>query len=133
AQSVVHGQAMLQSAREVTGILFKGVDPAGDVTDLQQYIVKGAYALDTDSSGLPGMVIGQKMAQSLQADVNSVLTAYTVEGLPSPLSSPEIKQFRLKGIYQTGIGEFDNSFALVARSHAKKLFGFPPEEASIVE
>jgi len=133
AQAVVNGQAMLQSSDQVTGILFKGVKQSGGVTDLRQYIIEGSYALETDSTGLPGMVVGNKLAQSLQADISSVLTAYTIEGLPSPLSSPEIMQFRLKGIYQTGIGEFDRSFALVARPYAKNLFGFSPEEASVVE
>src|SRR5699024_5679396 len=133
AQAVVNGQAMLQSSDQVTGILFRGVDQSGDVTNLEDFIVKGTYSLDTDSSGLPGMVIGQKLAKTLQADINSVLTAYTVEGIPSPLSSPEIQQFRLKGVYQTGIGEFDDSFTMVPRSYAKDLFGFTSQEASRVE
>lgn len=133
AQAVVHGQAMLQSPDEVTGILFKGVGPKGDVTDLRQYIQKGQYFLGKDSTGLPGIVLGAKLARTLDADTHSVLTAYTVEGIPSPLSSPEIKQFRLTGIYQTGIGQFDNLFALVGRSQARDLFQIPPRQASLVE
>ncbi|SMO40531.1 ABC transporter permease [Fodinibius sediminis] len=133
AQAVIEGQAMLQSPEEVTGILFKGVDQKGDVTDIRQYIDRGRYFLGKDSTGMPGIVIGSKLAQSLSADINSVLTAYTIEGLPSPLSSPEIKQFRLSGIYQTGIGQFDNIFALVARPHAQQLFQVPPDQASVIE
>jgi lipoprotein-releasing system permease protein len=133
AQAVVNGQAMLQSSEEVTGILFKGVNEEGDVTDIKQYISKGHYFLGTDSTGLPGMVLGSKLAQSLNADTNSVLTAYTIEGLPSPLSSPEIQQFRLQGIYETGIGQFDNIFALVARPYAQHLFQVPTEQASQME
>lgn len=133
AQAVVNGQAMLQSPEDVTGILFHGVDIKGDVTDIRQYITKGSYNLTKDSTGLPGMVVGAELANTLNADINSVLTAYTVEGLPSPLSSPEIKQFRLSGIYETGIGQFDDVFALVARPYAKDLFGIPPTNASSVE
>ena len=133
AQAVINGQAMLQSAEDVTGILFKGVNAEGDVTDIRNYIHKGRYFLGKDSTGLPGMVVGAKLAQSLNADINSVLTTYTVEGLPSPLSSPEIKQFRLTGIYQTGIGQFDDIFALLARPHAQELFQFSSEQASVME
>lgn len=133
AQAVVEGQAMVQSSEEVTGILVKGVDEEGDVTDIRQYIDRGRYFLGEDSTGMPGIVVGSKLAQSLSADINSVLTAYTVEGIPSPLSSPEIKQFRLSGIYQTGIGQFDDIFALVARPHAQQLFQVPDEQASAVE
>lgn len=133
AQAVVEGQAMIQSSDEVTGVLVKGVNEGGDVTDIRQYIDRGRYFLGEDSTGMPGMVVGSKLAQALNADINSVLTTYTVEGLPSPLSSPEIKQFRLSGIYQTGIGQFDDIFALVARPHAQKLFQVPDVQASVME
>ncbi|MGD8426353.1 MAG: ABC transporter permease [Balneolaceae bacterium] len=133
AQAVIDGQAMLQSSDEVTGTMFKGVDETGDVTDIRSYISRGHYDLSTDSTGLPGIVIGADLAKTLGANINSVLTAYTMEGLPSPLSSPEIKQFRLTGIYQTGVGQFDDILALVARSHAKQLFEMPESNASAIE
>jgi lipoprotein-releasing system permease protein len=124
---------MIQSPDEVTGTLFKGVDESGDVTDIRTYVNKGSYDLATDSSGLPGIVIGADLAKTLDVDINSVLTAYTIQGLPSPLNSPEIKQFRLSGIYQTGIGQFDEALALVSRPHAQKLFQIPGEKASAME
>jgi len=133
AQAVVRSQSMIQSPDDVTGTLFKGVDEQGDVTDIRQYISKGSYDLTTDSSGLPGMVLGADLAKTLNADTNAILTSYTIEGMPSPLNSPEIKQFRLKGIYQTGIGQFDNVLALVARPHAQKLFQFDESTASAIE
>ncbi|NGP89843.1 ABC transporter permease [Fodinibius halophilus] len=132
-QPVITSQSMLQSSEDVTGTLFKGVSKEGDLTDIRNYITKGSYNLGTDSTGLPGMVLGSKIAKTLGADINSVLTAYTIDGLPSPLNSPEIKQFRLTGIYQTGISQFDNILALVARPHAQKLFQFQESSASAIE
>jgi lipoprotein-releasing system permease protein len=133
AQAVVNGQTMIQGADDVTGTLLKGVDKQGDVTDIRDYITKGTYDLSTDSAGRPGIVIGSKLAQTLNVDINSTLTAYTVDGLPSPLSSPEIEQFRLSGIYQTGIGQFDDVLALSARPYVQKFFLKSPEEASAIE
>jgi len=133
AQAVVNGQTMIQGADNVTGTLLKGVDKEGDVTDIRDYITKGTYDLSTDSAGRPGIVIGSKLAQTLNVDINSTLTAYTVDGLPSPLSSPEIEQFRLSGIYQTGIGQFDDILALSARPYVQKFFLKSPEEASAIE
>ncbi|HEX6982207.1 MAG TPA: ABC transporter permease [Balneolaceae bacterium] len=133
AQAVVDGQAMLQTSQDVAGVLFHGVDMQGDVTDVRQYITKGSYDLTKDSTGLPGIIIGADLAKTLDAEINSVLTSYTVEGLPSPLSSPQIKQFRLTGIYETGIGQFDDVFALVARPFAKDLFRIAGTQASSIE
>lgn len=132
-QAVMGGQMMIQTSDEVTGTLLKGVDKNGDVTDIKKYISKGTYDLTTDSNGRPGIVIGSKLAKALNADINSTLTAYTVEGLPSPLNSPEIKQFRLTGIYQTGVGQFDDVLALSARPHVRKLFQKNKNQASAIE
>ena len=133
AQAVTYGQAMIQSSEEVTGIFFKGVEPGGDVTDLKQYISAGSFDLSTDSAGMPGIILGNKMAETLNAAVGSVLTAYTIEGIPSPLNSPEIQQFRLSGIYQTGIDRFDDIYALIDKRYAQELFGLPGVQASAIE
>jgi lipoprotein-releasing system permease protein len=133
AQAVVNGQTMIQGADNVTGTLLKGVDKQGDVTDIRNYITRGTYDLSTDSAGRPGIVVGSKLAQTLNVGINSTLTAYTVDGLPSPLSSPEIEQFRLSGIYQTGIGQFDDVLALAARPYVQKFFLKSPNEASAIE
>lgn len=134
AQPVINGQVMLQSSDDVTGSMLKGVDLEGDVTEIRNYINEGSYNLSTtDSTNMPGLVLGAGLANTLDADINSILTAYTVEGLPSPLSSPEIKQFRLAGIYETGIGQFDDLFAVVARPHSRQLFQMPETNASAIE
>lgn len=134
AQPVINGQVMLQSSEEVTGSMVKGVSLKGDVTDIEEYISEGRYYLGTaDTSKLPGLVLGAGLANTLNADINTVLTAYTVEGLPSPLNSPEIQQFRLAGIYETGIGQFDELFALIGRPHARELFQLNSRQASAVE
>lgn len=133
AQAVVSGQAMIQSSQQVTGTFFKGVDSAGDVTDLKNYIAKGRYELGVDSTGLPGIIIGNQLAQTLQANIGDKITSYTVDGIPSPLDSPEIQQFRLTGIYQTGIDRFDDVLAIVDRKYARELFNFPELYSSGVE
>lgn len=133
AQAVINGQTMIQGVDAVTGTLLKGVDQQGDVTNIKDYIIKGTYDLSTDSAGRPGIVIGSKLAQTLNVDIHSTLTAYTVDGLPSPLSSPEIEQFRLSGIYQTGIGQFDDILALSSRPYVQKFFLKSPDEASAIE
>jgi lipoprotein-releasing system permease protein len=133
AEPVITGQVMIQSPEGVTGTLCKGVSPTGDVTNLRSYITKGRYDLSTDSSGLPGMILGNGLAKKLQAKIGDKIIAYTVKGIPSPLSSPDIQQFRLTGIYKTEIGTLDHAFALVNRSYARKLFQMPPLYSSEID
>ncbi|MDZ7773889.1 MAG: ABC transporter permease [Balneolaceae bacterium] len=133
AQAVVEGEAMVQTASQVTGTRFKGVSPGAVVTDLQQYVSRGEYDLSSDSAGMPGIVLGSSMARSLDADIGSVLTAFTAEGIPSPLNSPEIQQFRLTGVYQTGIDRFDDLLAIIDKRYAGQLFQLPGAHATAVE
>jgi lipoprotein-releasing system permease protein len=133
AEPVVTGQAMIQSPAKVTGSLFRGIPPSSHITDLRSYIVNGSYNLSVDSTGLPGIIIGVDLAKQLQAKVGDKITTYTVNGIPSPLESPNIQQFRLTGIYKTEISSFDQAFALIGIKYAKKLFNMPGLYSSAVD
>lgn len=133
AQPVVTGQAMVQSSNEVTGVFLKGVSKTGGVTQLKNYITEGHFNLTSDSTQRPGIVIGSDLARALDTHVGDILTTYTVTGIPTPLESPEIQQFYLAGIYETGIGQFDEGLAIVARKYAKQLFTMPKLYSSKIE
>jgi lipoprotein-releasing system permease protein len=132
-QPVVLGQVMIQSSRDVSGTLIKGVPDEGDVTNLRSYIVQGVYDLTIQESGLPGIIIGAALARTIGAGIGDRVTAYAVEGMPTPFNSPEIRQFTLTGIYQTGIARFDDNFALTNIETVRRLFNLGPQKASAME
>ena len=132
-QVVIQGEVMIQTKDQVTGTRLKGVDVAAPRYGISRYLSEGNYNLEEDSTGLPGIVLGAQLAQDIAAEIGSVVTVYTIEGIPSVINSPEIKQFRLTGIYETGIEQFDNVFAMVNREHARTLFGYHQNEADAVE
>tara|TARA_Y100001935_G_scaffold132584_1_gene109790 strand:- start:761 stop:1993 length:1233 start_codon:yes stop_codon:yes gene_type:complete len=132
-QIVVEGQVMIQTKDGITGTLLKGVNETGDVSGLSEYVVEGSFDLTTPDDGFPGLVIGKKLAQQLQADIGSVITVYTVNGVPSLINSPEIQQYRLTGVYQTGIDIFDGLYAISARKYTSDLFGLSPQQGHGIE
>lgn len=133
AQPVVMGEVMIQ-ARDVSGTAFKGVsETGGDVTQLRSYIRQGTYDLSVQKSGLPGIIIGSSLARTIGAEIGDRITTYALDGLPSPLNTPEILQFTLTGVYQTGIARFDDNFALANISSARQLFRLAGGEASALE
>lgn len=132
-QAIIQGQVMMQTRDAITGTTLKGVNLEKPDYGVVDYLTEGEYQLGIDSTGLPGMVMGADLARQIQADVGSVITVYTVEGIPSLINSPEIKQFRLTGIYETGIDRFDNVFALIERQHARNLFSFEEHQANSIE
>jgi len=132
-QSVFTGQVMIQSARDVSGTLIKGVPLPGDITDLETYISEGRYDLSTQESGLPGLILGAELASTIGADIGSRVTTYAIDGLPSPFNTPEIQQYTLTGIYQTGIDRFDDNYALAEVTSVRSLFSEKNSGASSLE
>ncbi|NBC66527.1 MAG: FtsX-like permease family protein [Bacteroidetes bacterium] len=132
-QPVVLGQVMIQSAGDISGMLIKGVPETGDVTQLSDYIVQGSYDLSLQQSGLPGIIIGQDLARTIDAEIGNKITVFALEGLPTPFNTPEIEQFTLTGIYQTGIDRFDDNFALTTSQPVRDLFGYNSQYASSME
>ncbi|MDI6401798.1 ABC transporter permease [Balneolaceae bacterium ANBcel3] len=132
-QPVIYSQGMLQTRDFAEGVFFKGVDPEGDLSDIRNYIRNGSYDLTTDENGMPGAVIGARLAQNLNAEPGSILTAYAIQGMPTPLNLPQIQQFRLSGVYHTGIDTFDDTMILISRSYARTLFDMAEPKASQLE
>lgn len=133
-QAVVYGQGMVQAGERVEGTFLKGVpDVDGDLSDIRTYITQGTYDLTVQTSGKYGIVMGERLARNLNAVVGQTIAVYTVQGTPSPSNLPEIKQFELTGVYQTGIDRFDDVFALIGIQHASDLFGLTPPAATMID
>ncbi|MTI88377.1 MAG: ABC transporter permease [Balneolaceae bacterium] len=132
-QIVVQGQVMMQTRDEVTGSVLKGIEGEEAGSNIQPYINSGTFDLSKDSTGKPGILIGSDIATAINADIGDVLTVYTIEGVPSLLNSPEIQQFTLRGTYEIGMAEFDEAFAIVDASYARKLLRLSPNQASGIE
>ncbi|TVQ65624.1 MAG: ABC transporter permease [Balneolaceae bacterium] len=132
-QAVLLAQVMIQASADISGTLLKGISGDKDVTDLAQYISRGTYDLSQQPSGFPGLIIGSAMARNIGADVGSRVTVFALDGLPSPFNTPEIEQFTVTGIYQTGIARFDDNFALAGIESLKSITGAGTNQASMME
>ena len=133
SQAVIYSQGMVQTRDFAEGTFIKGVDRDGDLSNIRQYIRDGEYNLGPNEEGLPGAVIGARLARNLDASPGSVITAYAIRGMPTPLNLPQIQQFHVSGIYHTGIDQFDDVLMLVDVDYARGLFEMPPPRATQVD
>ncbi|NBC27645.1 MAG: FtsX-like permease family protein [Bacteroidetes bacterium] len=132
-EPAIIGNVMIQAASGISGTVIKGVNPGGDLTQLGSYIVEGEYTLAPTNSGLPGILLGQSLAGEIGASIGSRVTVFALDGLPSPLNTPEIRQYTLTGMYSTGIDRFDDSFAIADISTVRTLFGLGVRQSSVME
>lgn len=112
------------------GLVIKGVDPETivKVSDLQRNIVYGKLDLGIAAGPegerpLPGIVLGFNLADKLVVGVGDKVTIISpvgVIGMFGPM--PPVMQFRVTGYFQTGLYQYDDTFAYISLESAQKLF-----------
>jgi lipoprotein-releasing system permease protein len=87
-------------------------------------MVAGAYDLSREVGGMPHLVIGRKLATKLALDIGDKATIF---GLSRGFSqaAPRVMQFRVVGIYESGMAEYDDVYAFTNLQDAQILFQLP--------
>jgi lipoprotein-releasing system permease protein len=124
-QVYAHKPAVLQSsriaedgttAREIQGVVVKGVSGDYDWTFMQSRLTEGVvptFSRDTISNQL---LISKTLAAQLQLKTGDTVAAYFLNN-----SSPRERKFVVCGIYHTGMGEFDKKMVFTDIKHIRIL------------
>jgi lipoprotein-releasing system permease protein len=122
AAPYVQAQGMLSFDGQVRGMMVRGILPEAEdkVADFGRYMKVGK--LDALRPGEFGMVLGSELARALRAPGRQGHAAGAA-GLVTPAAIlPRIKQFRVVGIFEAGMFEFDSGLALIHLADAQKLY-----------
>jgi len=121
AAPYVMGQSLLKVNDDVTGVMVRGVDPEfeGTVTDLARNMIKGDLTdLDRDS-----VVIGIEMMRLYGLGIGDLVTLVSPSEISSPFGMvPIMESFSVKGIFETGMYEYDTSLILTSLPAARSFF-----------
>ena len=119
----VLGQAMLSVGDANRGVLIRGVDPAQEdtVADIGRHMARGSFASLTPGSF--NVVLGAELARALGVHVGDSVVAITPQGVVTPAGTlPRIKTFKVAGIFEINMSEFDSGLAFVNIDDAEKLY-----------
>lgn len=118
-------EAIIKSKALSEGMVVYGIDPNQDNSEIKSFIKTGKYSF-TSSSGLPGLLIGKKLAQKLFVKVGDKVTVFTLrlDSPPSETNPPAIEQFSITGIYESGMAEYDDINCYVNIKDANNLLGY---------
>ncbi|HBC56515.1 MAG TPA: lipoprotein-releasing ABC transporter permease subunit [Gammaproteobacteria bacterium] len=119
----VDGQGMLIVGGEVRGVLLRGILPEREtqVSNLATNIILGE--LKDLKAGEFGIILGKDLALRLGAVTGesvTVVTPQTTVTLAGIL--PRYKRFRVVGVFEAGMYEYDSAFALMHIEDAAKLY-----------
>jgi lipoprotein-releasing system permease protein len=128
ASPYIFSQVMISSGSGATGGILRGVDvaTAGEVTRLPRDVRVGRLEdLAGTPEGEPARVIlGKELAANLGVTVDDTVEVLVPGGSVTPLGAfPRVGRFRLSGVFESGMYEYDNSFAYISIEEAGGLMG----------
>ena len=119
----VMAQGMLSYGQGVQGAIVRGVMPKLEdkVADLGKHMKVGS--LDDLIAGEFNIVLGGDLAQLLGISVGEKVVLLAPQGQFTPTGVvPRIKQFKVVGLFQIGMYEYDAGLALIHIDDAAKLY-----------
>jgi len=119
---IIQKEAVIRYKTNVEGIILKGIIPETDLSTTRSKVIGGKFDLNPIDSVFSRLLIGDKLAKKLNIEVGNKLIVFGLNGIPSPLNQPKIKQFIVSGIYETGLRDFDDIIIYTDLSTAQKLF-----------
>lgn len=123
AAPFVIGQAMLSAGNANRGAVVRGVDPGLEdtVADVGKHMRGGS--LSALKPGEFGIVLGAELARGLGVRVGDSVVVITPQGTVTPAGTlPRVKSFRVVGVFEIGMYEFDSGLALIDLADAQRLY-----------
>ena len=119
----VEAQGMLSLDQEVRGVMVRGILPEREeqVADFERHLKVGHLA--DLRPGEFGIILGRDLARALQVMPGEKVTLIAPQGLVTPAAVlPRLKQFRVVGVFEVGMYEYDSGLALIHIDDAQKLY-----------
>jgi lipoprotein-releasing system permease protein len=128
ASPYVITQMMVSSGGNTVGGVLRGVDVAtvGEVTRLPRDIRVGALSDLRRSApkALPGIILGKELALNLGVAPGDIVQVLVPGGTVTPFGAfPKLARLRVVGVSESGMYEYDATFAYVSFDEAGRLLG----------
>ena len=117
--------AIISTKNRKEGINIKGIVESKEIDKIKSNMIEGELNLDKENS----LVIGKTLATKLLIKVGDKVTLFALKNdkIPSMDDLPNIQNFFVDGIFESGMAEYDNMIGYTGLSTAQNLFSMPGE------
>ena len=131
ATPYIYQQVLLTSKTGVRGIVLRGIDPdkEPEVTEIAKNVKSGTVQdlavpdASAQTGPKPGIILGKELARRLGVVVGSRINVVSPVGPISALGmTPKIRPFRVVGLFESGMYEYDASLAYISLEEAQRFF-----------
>ena len=124
---------IIKTKTENEGVILKGVDKDYDWTFIKKNLVKGEVLKYNDTTASTDIVISQSIASALDMDIGSKLLIFFItkaRGADSNHFNYEqrVRTFHVKGIYNTGLADFDKHIVYTDLAQIQNLNYWNPDQ-----
>lgn len=141
ATPFIYTEVMLSTPRGVKGLIVRGIDPetVGAVLTLPEDMVDGSLENLDHQGRFPGIILGQELSRRMGLAIGSVVNLLSPSGKQSAAGfTPKVETFTVRGVFKSGMYEYDSSMAYISLEAAQKLLGFKKDlvtglEAKVAE
>lgn len=119
---------IIQGKEDIEGIILKGVDKTFRWSFLESYLKEGEIISYSDSAASNDILISQQTADRLKLEVGQRFIVHFIQ------QGEQLKRrFTVKGIYKTGLEEYDRQFALVDLKQVQNIYGWQGDQVGGLE
>lgn len=135
ATPFIYSQVMIKKDENISGAILRGVDPntGGKVINIDS-MIKGASlsVLKQSETGLKGVIIGSELSRQIGALPGDIVTIVSPVGKLTPLGRVASEDnFIVKGLFESGMYEYDNSLLYISLTDAQHFLSLGDEVTGI--
>ncbi|NOT37950.1 MAG: ABC transporter permease [Saprospiraceae bacterium] len=113
---------------EVEGLLLKGITEKNNFQAITKFLKKGSKIRYSDSTHSRDIILSDQVAQKLQIDTgSSIIVHFFVDNQHIQ------RKLYLRGIYRTGLEEYDKTFAIVDQKLLQQILQWKEYEVTGLE
>ena len=121
----IYTQVMITAGEGGTGAILRGIDPAtaSSVISIGEQMISGSMAdLAITDDKVPGIIIGVDLAKQLNIRNGDRVKLISPSGPLTPMGIiPRLKACEVRGIFETGMYEYDSSLIYVSLDTARNF------------
>jgi lipoprotein-releasing system permease protein len=117
-QAIASKAGIIRTESAFEGIIFKGVGKDYNWDNLQEYLVQGKLP-DFSKEINPNILISQYLSNRLNLKLGDIFNTFFMKQTGN--GSPNLRRFKIIGIYNSGFQEFDATYIIGDIRHIQKL------------
>ena len=128
ATPFINSQVILRSSLSLSGAVLRGIDPdSADrvIKNLDKVSLKNLKETDqrkSTSIAMPAIILGKELAKNLGVMQGDPVYLISPRGMISPIGHiPTMKRFKMAGLFESGMYEYDRSLAYMHIKDAQKI------------